>query len=362
MTNEQNRIILLIKRLFGDDLSLEHVIFFFGATAGMILSAFGAISNSVLNMHYLTILIPLLNLAVDIICVIFTFITKQWKCAAVVVYSVASFMLFPFLWFSSGGMMSSNLPLIIGLGVVIMVVFKGKMRAFLFFSVLILYSGLIIFELYFPGHYIEYPSVSAKYWDILIGFSLSFLVSGGLAYFSLKRYQASKKEAEELVKKLEQISVTDPLTGIFNRRHLMTRVDEEMRRSFDSGEPLALCILDIDHFKNVNDTYGHIYGDEVLIKVTSAISHNLDENAVFGRYGGEEFVIVFTNSDLEMVRNTIDKFLKTVREIDWPKGDPITLSGGVSVYTKGLSYSKFLENADMNLYKAKNNGRDRIEY
>ena len=97
---------------------------------------------------------------------------------------------------------------------------------------------------------------------------------------------------------MEWQSITDALTGVFNRRHLMVRLDEEMRRAYDSGAPLALCILDIDRFKHVNDTYGHLYGDEVLKTLAGTISGCLGEGELFGRYGGEEFLIVFSGRDL----------------------------------------------------------------
>jgi diguanylate cyclase (GGDEF) domain len=267
MEKEESSIGTFLGKKFGGNLSLEHTIFLGGATAGIILSAFGAISNFIMGLHPIAIIIPLVNLIIDVACVVYSIKTNKWRIPALLVYIFASFVLFPFLWFTTGGTMSSSLPLVIGLGVVLAIVFHGKMRLFLFFSTLIIFSVLIIFELYFPGHFIEYPSREAWYWDVLFGFVLSYLASGGLAFYTVIKYNTAKKEAEDLIVKLDTISRTDPLTGIYNRRFLMGNLDSEMRDAYDDGRPLTLCIIDIDYFKKINDTYGHLYGDEVLIKL-----------------------------------------------------------------------------------------------
>ena len=356
------RVVGLIHKMLGMNLPLEHILFLCGAAAGIALSAFGAIGNLSLGFHFLSVLVPLLNLIVDICCVVYSIVTKRWRGPAIVLFFFASFILFPFLWFTTGGTMSSSLPLIIGLGVVLIIVFSGKLRAAFFAATLVLYSTFILVELNYPNIFIPYPNRETWYWDVLFGFALSYVASGGIAYFTLQRYNAAKREAEMLVKQLDTISKTDALTGVFNRRHLMGQLDEEMRSAFDNGSALSLCIFDIDHFKQVNDNYGHLYGDEVLVKIARTIASCLGENEIFGRYGGEEFIVVFQNSNLAATIRTVDKIYAALKEIEWSHGGSITISGGISVYEKGLSYSKFLGNADANLYKAKSNGRNRVEY
>lgn len=358
----KDAVISLLDRIPGKNLPLEHITFLFGATAGIVLSLFGFIANTIIGLHLIAILIPLINLIVDASSVVYSLITKRWKGPAVLVYFFASFVLFPFLWFSSGGTLSSSLPLVIGLGVVLAIVFQGKLRIFFFFTTLLVFSSFIIIEMYFPDNFIPYPNDAAMYKDILFGFVLSYLASGGLAYYALVRYNAAKRKAESLILELDRISKIDALTEVFNRRHLMVNIDEEMRKAFDDLTPLSLCILDIDHFKNVNDTYGHLAGDKVLVTLASTISNCLSENELLGRYGGEEFIVVFRNSDLPASLKIVNNFVDELKKVDWPHGEPVTVSIGMSTYSKGISYSKFLETADKNLYKAKENGRDRIEY
>ena len=362
MESIRKKLAVFADKVFGNNLALEHIIFIFGAFAGIVLSAFGTISNLMMDLHIISVFIPLINLIVDIACIIYSIKTKKWRGAAFFVFLFASFVLFPFLWFTTGGTMSSSLPLIIGLGVVLAIIFKGKTRVLFFFATLVLYSAFIMFELYIPNNFIPYPNREAWYTDVLCGFVMSYLASGGLAFFTISRYNSARKKSEALVKQLETISVTDPLTGVFNRRHLMLRIDDEMRKAYDNGNPLTLCIIDIDHFKRVNDTFGHIYGDEVLTVTASTIASCLSENEFLGRYGGEEFIVVFSGSDLHRSLRTIDRIFEALGDVKWKQGDAITVSVGMSVYTKGVSYSNFLGSADENLYKAKDSGRNRVEY
>ena len=350
------------QKIFKKDLDIRHIIFLYSALAGAALSAVGAIGNFIMNLPTFAVVIPTINFIVDVAFAVYSIKTKKWKIAAIIVFFFASFVLFPFLWFTTGGTMSSSLPLVIGLGLVLIIVFEGKLRGFFFISTLALYSTFIILELYHPNMFIPYPTREAWYTDVLIGFALSFLASGGLAYITLSRHNAAKKNAEELAKQLETISYTDQLTGVYNRRFLLACIDEEMRKSFDIGAPLTVCIMDIDHFKVVNDTYGHLYGDKVLAQIAKVISGCISSNEVLGRYGGEEFVILFKNSDLNASLAIIECFLSELKKVQWEHGSPVTLSLGVNIYSKGISYSKFMEQADTNLYKAKNSGRNCVKY
>ena len=362
MSVSRKRFAAFSDKILGKNLSFQHIIFLCSAVAGIILSATGSIGNWVMELSPISIIIPAINLFIDIACVVYSIVMKRWKGAAIVMFFFASFVLFPFLWFTTGGTMSSSLPLVIGLGVVLAIVFQGKVRMAFFASTLLLYSVLIIIELHVPNNFIPYPNREAWYIDVLIGFSLGFLASGGLAYFTVTKYNASRQETKKLLAELKQTAITDPLTGVFNRRHLMARIDEEMRKAFDDNTPLTLCIIDIDHFKRINDNYGHLYGDEVLVKLSATIVNSLDGKGIFGRYGGEEFVAIFPGSDMEMAREIVGRFCEALRQVEWAHGEPITISGGVSEYVKGLHYSKFLENADEKLYTSKQSGRNRIGF
>ena len=280
------RFTIYIDKTLGGDLSIEHILFLFSGLAGLFLSVFGAIGNFIMGLPVVAVLIPFANFIIDVSCVIYSIVTKRWRGLAVVLFGFAIFVIFPFLWFTTGGTMSSSLPLVIGVGVVLSIVFPGKLQIFFFFSTLLMYSTFILVELHYPNNFIPYPNRGEWYMDVLFGFALSYLASGGVACFTLLHYNDAKHKIEILVKQLEKTAITDPLTGIFNCRHLTICIEAEMQKAFDSGSALTLAILDIDYFKAINDTYGHMYGDEVLEKLASTISNCLSENEIFGRYGG----------------------------------------------------------------------------
>jgi diguanylate cyclase (GGDEF)-like protein/PAS domain S-box-containing protein len=178
-------------------------------------------------------------------------------------------------------------------------------------------------------------------------------------------------ELVKLVKRLNEaqthlrlMAVTDELTGLKNRRYIVERLEEEFQRSKRNGRPLGLIMLDIDHFKQVNDSHGHLFGDVVLRVIASRIKSTLRKHDLVGRVGGEEFLIVCPDSSLddtvvvaERIRNRIDK-----EEIgDGVHQVRIALSAGVTMSdVKDESSDKVFSRADTALYKAKEEGRNRV--
>ncbi len=167
----------------------------------------------------------------------------------------------------------------------------------------------------------------------------------------------------ELMIKLEQQATHDPLTGILNRgecNHLMTR-DLSKAQRFDLK--MSLIMFDIDHFKNINDTYGHPTGDAVLCAVTETLSRQLREYDVFARYGGEEFVIFTYDKSAQGLADFAERLRATIDALRIPfEGDDIhvTASFGATDIDPSLGYAKALSEADAALYEAKRAGRNRV--
>ena len=167
--------------------------------------------------------------------------------------------------------------------------------------------------------------------------------------------------------RLTDLSVHDPLTGLLNRRAFDERLEEEWRRSTRSGSPIAVLFIDIDFFKDYNDTYGHVAGDRCLRQVGRLLSHHFNRagESVF-RYGGEEFVVLLPNTSLDQAIAAADKVLEAVRKRRIShKGsqisDRVTVSIGVAQADAADIDSRhsLVESADDALYAAKNAGRDR---
>ena len=156
----------------------------------------------------------------------------------------------------------------------------------------------------------------------------------------------------------QRLSITDGLTGLWNYRYFTMTVAKEIERAARFGRPLALLMLDLDHFKRVNDTYGHQRGDEVLVELAGRIRSMVRDVDTVARYGGEEVVVILPETDSEGAAQLADRICAVVR--DTPFGDvPLTVSAGAAVFPHhGLSASVLLARADEALYEAKRGGRD----
>ena len=154
----------------------------------------------------------------------------------------------------------------------------------------------------------------------------------------------------------------DSLTGLLTKKMIMMKLEEYLRLLNRQGVPFSLAMMDIDHFKRINDTYGHVKGDEVLRKIGELILENLRETDVAGRYGGEEFLVIFPGSDVDMASRGVERVLNAVRSYDWDSigVSRVTMSAGVVEAVEGKTVTELVEMADEKLYEAKNSGRDRM--
>ncbi len=155
----------------------------------------------------------------------------------------------------------------------------------------------------------------------------------------------------------------DQLTGLYNRRHVEDVLRKELDRAQRHARPLAVAMLDADHFKNINDTYGHQTGDEVLRAISDRCRRTLRSNDVLGRYGGEEFLIVFPETNLEEAGAVAERLRVAVAESPIQVGDnalAVTVSIGVASFAAGQDLEKLFERADSALYAAKQDGRNLV--
>jgi diguanylate cyclase (GGDEF)-like protein len=168
------------------------------------------------------------------------------------------------------------------------------------------------------------------------------------------------------IETVEQSASIDPLTKIFSRGHFAQRFETEIRRASNYGHPLSLLLLDIDHFKDINDTHGHPVGDLILMKMGQILRRSIRPSDFAARYGGEEFAVVMTIAGKEQAYILADSLRKIIESTLFPipgQETPlqVTISGGVSSLPKdGASTTDILRAADEALYKAKQTGRNRI--
>jgi len=167
----------------------------------------------------------------------------------------------------------------------------------------------------------------------------------------------SKKNLE-----LEQLSITDNLTQLYNRNKLDDVLISEVNRTNRYASPFGVVLIDIDYFKSVNDIHGHQVGDTVLKEFSQILQSNSRNTDVVGRWGGEEFLIICIQSNLENILTLAHYLKKKISTYPFSLGEQKTASFGVSFYQKNESVNSLLKRADDALYKAKRNGRNRVEY
>lgn len=167
-----------------------------------------------------------------------------------------------------------------------------------------------------------------------------------------------KEHADEINKRM---AVTDPLTGCWNRVRIKQSADLEMARQRRYGEPVALLVIDIDFFKAVNDRHGHVAGDQLLSEFAQAVRACLREADQFGRWGGEEFVVLLPASDAVAAASIAERIRATVAASTFGTDLRITASLGYAEYQSAESFEAWIERADAALYRAKEAGRNRVE-
>jgi diguanylate cyclase len=183
------------------------------------------------------------------------------------------------------------------------------------------------------------------------------------------RLTLSKSEISNLQQSLEAIraeSLTDPLTGLGNRKYFDRSIEMALQNAFANGEPLSLLMFDIDHFKSFNDSYGHLTGDQVLRLVGMSLKQTIKGQDITARYGGEEFVVVLPNTAMRQALTVADHIRRAIMSKELRKKSTgeilgrVTISVGVSMLKPDDDTDSLIERADACLYAAKRNGRNRV--
>lgn len=183
------------------------------------------------------------------------------------------------------------------------------------------------------------------------------------------RLQLSKTEIGNLQQSLDAIraeSLTDPLTGLGNRKYFDRSIERAVEQALASGEPLSLLMFDIDHFKSFNNSYGHLTGDQVLRLVALSLKQTIKGQDITARYGGEEFAVVLPDTGLRQALTVADHIRRAVMAKELKKKSTgeilgrVTISVGVSILKSGDDTDSLIERADACLYAAKRNGRNRV--
>lgn len=181
--------------------------------------------------------------------------------------------------------------------------------------------------------------------------------------------QQALRHTEELKKRYETLSMVDELTGLFNRRYFFLQAESALSSAIRYNQPICILLLDLDHFKEINDQYGHSVGDEVLLEVAKSLRFEVREGDIVARFGGEEFVAVLPNATYKTGFEFAARIRKNIKKLTWEHLQSkfrLTISIGVDCLTPGsrestkTTLNQLIKNADTALYSAKSGGRDRV--
>ena len=220
---------------------------------------------------------------------------------------------------------------------------------------------------YAMGERLAFPVASAaerwlvwSYFSLILGRCLMLSVQ---ASELRQRLQDSRRKLADSLAQVQQLASHDELTRTLNRRALIARLEEQRSRAERFHEAFCVALLDLDHFKAVNDTHGHAAGDAVLRAFAALAQAGLRDSDVFGRYGGEEFMLILGATPLAAVQPPLERIRAELEQRDWAAvagGLRVTVSIGVTAFHRGETLEQVLSRADDALYEAKRLGRDRI--
>jgi len=208
----------------------------------------------------------------------------------------------------------------------------------------------------------ELPQLQLVYFGVL----LIVLISVCLLVTELTRLRIKsserKRELSEALARIQELATRDDLTGLFNRRHMLELLNTEKHRSNRAGRRFCVGLIDVDHFKSVNDVHGHGAGDQVLSSIATAITAGLRETDVVARWGGEEFLVMFTDTDCATAEQVLSRIQKSLAHTMVSAMVPdlrVAFSAGVTPYDADEMLTRTIDRADRALYMAKAAGRNR---
>ncbi|MBK1620904.1 hypothetical protein CKO42_21245 [Lamprobacter modestohalophilus] len=188
--------------------------------------------------------------------------------------------------------------------------------------------------------------------------SVSQVLLSGVAHRLISLVDVSELKATQ--RRLHQAANTDALTKIYNRRYLFARLSESIERADREGSGLSVILFDLDHFKQINDSFGHAIGDQVLVRVAELMRQCVRESDICGRYGGEEFLVILPSAPVSVAFDIAERLRTKIEAEQWPRPElRVNISGGVAAYA-GSTIDVLLETADRLLYQAKRAGRNQI--
>lgn len=281
------------------------------------------------------------------------FLTGRTYVATIIILLVLGFVEFPILYISYGASTAVYM-LVAEIGIITFM--KPVHRVVMGAAVFVADIAAFVVRSRFPQLNMANDNMEL---DTLFSFIIAFIGIMVAVAIVIIQFERQAKQLSEMGEELTFAVNTDPLTEIRNRRYLMQYLEKQTAQMGD--EKHCAVLIDLDLFKSVNDTYGHVFGDKVLKQFADTVKKNLGENDLIARFGGEEFMILFGTDNEEEIITTMDTISKEYAIFsEKEKGKEFTFSAGAAIYGKNSSITDIFTTADKRLYKAKAAGRNMI--
>ena len=281
------------------------------------------------------------------------FLTGRTYVATIIILLVLGFVEFPILYISYGASTAVYM-LVAEIGIITFM--KPVHRVVMGAAVFVADIAAFVVRSRFPQLNMANDNMEL---DTLFSFIIAFIGIMVAVAIVIIQFERQAKQLSEMGEELTLAVNTDPLTEIRNRRYLMQYLEKQTAQMCD--EKHCAVLIDLDLFKSVNDTYGHVFGDKVLKQFADTVKKNLGENDLIARFGGEEFMILFGTDNEKEIITTMDTISKEYAIFsEKEKGKEFTFSAGAAIYGKNSSITDIFTTADKRLYEAKAAGRNMI--
>lgn len=281
------------------------------------------------------------------------FLTGRTYVATIIILLVLGFVEFPILYISYGASTAVYM-LVAEIGIITFM--KPVHRVVMGAAVFVADIAAFVVRSRFPQLNMANDNMEL---DTLFSFVIAFIGIMVAVAIVIVQFERQAKQLSEMGEELTLAVNTDPLTEIRNRRYLMQYLENQTAQMGD--EKHCAVLIDLDLFKSVNDTYGHVFGDKVLKQFADTVKKNLGENDLIARFGGEEFMILFGTDNEKEIITTMDTIRKEYAIFsEKEKGKEFTFSAGAAIYGKNSSITDIFTTADKRLYEAKAAGRNMI--
>lgn len=345
-----------MNKLYDFKIDLRLRLFYVLAGTACIANTLGYVTNMFLYGMTMAMLFPFVCALLIYGASAYGVCTKRTRIPAVVILVICDLLEFPVLYCVYGPYRLSYMIL----GIVATALFLEKSWRIAGTGLLILFdAALVIWRMHNPK-FLE--AVAAE--DDLLSVTITFLIAcfSILAMLSilLRQHEEQRRCMNELTEELQVMANLDPLTQLYNRRYLTQYLE---RKIANKEGDFVVVLLDIDNFKQINDTYGHMFGDEVLQNFSIILLRHMKGQGIITRFGGEEFMAVFHSVDREAIRRVIDRCAYDFKQYGLStKNIPMTFSGGTAIFHNEDMLVKLFNEADDRLYQAKNTGKKHVVY